>query len=214
MSHARTRSQTAGRHVNFLNLDSLNIKAPKKIAKQKPSELKEEKKIEIKEIEPKEKASKESEKNHYTPALQAYIDTFKDKPKRKDELKKLKLSPQEEKRFDDFICSLSLEVFEIPVNLHGKIYDLNTLLKYTEPKDGVMRTHPESRRQFYLNEIAVELNYNNSIDNIISDIRKQRNQPRKCKCSSFFGSVFSVFKGSDKGVTGLDDTAKSALRSP
>lgn len=88
--------------------------------------------------------------SRYSPALQLYIDTFRNKPTFKSQIEALLTAEERAAELpDEFLDPITLEVMNIPVILNGRTYDLKTLerLAHSDPRD------PFTRAPFSQNDI-------------------------------------------------------------
>ena len=105
--------------------------------------------------------------------MQAYINSFMDKPSITEILDEMNLTPEEETRLEKYCCLISFAVMDRPVLLEGKKYDLKSLLACGMDENG-MRNNPCSRRLFYPFQIQADRDCYDAILIEIEAIRQSR----------------------------------------
>ncbi len=76
----------------------------------------------------------EDELSRYRKHLRDYVESFCGKVKFTEQLKRLKLTPSEQKELEDkYLDPMTFEVMDIPVSVHEIYYDLDTLLRLSTP---------------------------------------------------------------------------------
>lgn len=111
-----------------------------------------------------------------SPAMQEYVESFRDRRLNSEVVEEMQLTADEEGRFRDYLDPITLMVMDVPVRLEEDLFDLNSLLKLQIDRDGA-RTNPLNRHKFYARDIQPCRNANNAIQEIITSIRAQRQQP-------------------------------------
>lgn len=111
-----------------------------------------------------------------SPAMQEYVESFRNRRKNSEVVDEMHLNVEEEGRFRDYIDPITLMVMDVPVRLEEDYFDLDSLLKLPIDGDGA-RTNPLNRHKFYARDIQPCRAANNAIQEIIAAIRTQRQQP-------------------------------------
>jgi len=112
----------------------------------------------------------------FSAAMQAYINSFKDKTKNSVLYTNLTVTEAEKKsleQFEDFFDSVSLELIDIPVAVNGNTYDLQTLLDQPAIADG-QREEPNTRLTFYLRDIQPARHIANAIQRELEKLQKMQ----------------------------------------
>ena len=97
-------------------------------------------------------ASAPKNPNIYSEEFQEYLLSFKDQPKNSDIIEEMKLTSKELHQFSSFdYDSSTKKIPNIPVYLHDKLYDLDTVLSF--PNENGIRFNPDTLREFHLIDI-------------------------------------------------------------
>ncbi|HTM64678.1 MAG TPA: hypothetical protein VL360_09335 [Gammaproteobacteria bacterium] len=110
------------------------------------------------------------------PATQHYIDSMYDKPRNTHIVEEMQLTPEEDERLLEWICPISQSVMDVPVRVGENYFDLEWLLQLPIDREG-QRSNPLTRDKFYARDIQPGRDGYNKIQEIISAIKAERQNP-------------------------------------
>jgi len=124
-----------------------------------------------KQIEPSAPVDEEnisSDLNHYSGHLRSYLKSFEGKTALSTQIKNLKLSAEETKQFEKFEDAITSQYMDIPVSLHERYYDFETIKKMHEDpftRESFNPLEVQSLRDLYQEALA-----------LIETIKSKRNE--------------------------------------
>lgn len=111
--------------------------------------------------------------NDYSKDTKKFIFKYENKPKNSDVLKEMELKPHEQSQFlSEWRDAVTKEIPNIPVLLHGKNYDLQTVLSF--PNENGIRFNTDTFRGFTLADIQPNTEIADKIQLTIETIHVKR----------------------------------------